>query len=679
MRGGGTATLWFWGVAGVVLATGCAGTSHHKGLPTASNAPDREGEPASLSLVSAPQGGHINEPLPSLRLDANLPGPLTAATVRVELANNDTDAVLSGATRKQTSGGEVVFNDLTVDRAGSTYTLRATLGGVSVTTPPFEVLPRYAESYYVDSVDGDDSNDGLSPDHPFATLSALPPIQPYTAIYLKRGSHWREQLSTHADHVGVFAYGNGPMPIIDASTVVPKSTFSLSPGTAQTWQFWWRPAYDQRSDRFVVYEDGVAMRRMATAQEVETTPGSFFAPTPDGSTGNYLIKIHPSDSSDPGKNASTYEITDRKKALVVGDYAVIRGIHTRRNIHDDGSFVAGVGVDIDGMIVEDGNWHNCVIASGTVRHLYAWKIENGGPYGAGSMVEFYSKRAAGRHIAIIDSAAITELDPRIPDQQAAGFGAHTPHGATPGWRDITIEGSTCLGCYGGFPSGMAQSRTYVDNYVASSVVPSVLFPATGSTDNIVAGNRCYAHEPGYTAGRMVDVGGAGARVEDNWLTTSRGAIVNWLGGRLVLRRNLLATFDPHNTVRALVGTNGTSDIALQGNLFYQMPLAYLLATSPRMATQMDDNDFAGVRRWYVDGQTYYSLSQVQAGAGTDQHSRSQDPADAGVPSAGDIQAAGQRTTLDDDAHLQPRTQGGGGATPTWKLTTAGWDAFLRGL
>ena len=73
-------------------------------------------------------------------------------------------------------------------------------------------------AYYISDSDGDDENDGLSPEHPWKTLNMAwaTELQPGDAVFLKRGDMFRSFLLTK-NGVTYSAYGEGPKPVITSS------------------------------------------------------------------------------------------------------------------------------------------------------------------------------------------------------------------------------------------------------------------------------------------------------------------------------------------------------------------------------------------------------------------------------------------------------------------------------
>ncbi len=82
--------------------------------------------------------------------------------------------------------------------------------------------------YYVDAVNGSDSNDGLTPDNAFQTIAAAQAfLSEGKSIALARGSVWREMLKPAA-RVRIGNFGEGIFPVLDAADVISPGNFSLS-------------------------------------------------------------------------------------------------------------------------------------------------------------------------------------------------------------------------------------------------------------------------------------------------------------------------------------------------------------------------------------------------------------------------------------------------------------------
>ncbi len=81
-------------------------------------------------------------------------------------------------------------------------------------------IPKGATVYYVSSLNGDDSNDGLSPETPFESLGVInsKPIAEGSYVCFERGSLWRGHLAAK-NGVTYTAYGKGEKPKIYRSPI----------------------------------------------------------------------------------------------------------------------------------------------------------------------------------------------------------------------------------------------------------------------------------------------------------------------------------------------------------------------------------------------------------------------------------------------------------------------------
>ena len=90
--------------------------------------------------------------------------------------------------------------------------------------PALTTLSSMGTTYFIDATGGNDANDGLTEQTAWQTLSKVNsyPFAPGENVLFKRGERWRGSLtipsSGTADMPIIFgAYGDGPLPIIDAT------------------------------------------------------------------------------------------------------------------------------------------------------------------------------------------------------------------------------------------------------------------------------------------------------------------------------------------------------------------------------------------------------------------------------------------------------------------------------
>ena len=96
----------------------------------------------------------------------------------------------------------------------------------------------HAATYYVDSVGGNNANNGTSSSTPWQTIAKVnsSTFNPGDSILFKRGDIWREQLSipssgATSSPITFRAYGTGMNPEIAGSNIVATSSWSLVSGS----------------------------------------------------------------------------------------------------------------------------------------------------------------------------------------------------------------------------------------------------------------------------------------------------------------------------------------------------------------------------------------------------------------------------------------------------------------
>jgi hypothetical protein len=225
-------------------------------------------------------------------------------------------------------------------------------------------------SWFVDSQDGNDTNDGRTSLTPLRTLAELQRrgIKSNDRIYLRRGSHWREQLtiSPGIDNVLVASYGEGEPPLLDCSDIQENGSFAAMEGYPNVYSKVLQVAYSPSEPSWMsVWEDGKRLVRAASLQECSTTPGSYFAI--DENSPSCTVYIHASDSSAVDQNDHLYECSVRHAGVYgyYAQYTTLIGLRCRRNFCDGGSIKTGPYATLRDCIAEEGSKHNAYIRRGT--------------------------------------------------------------------------------------------------------------------------------------------------------------------------------------------------------------------------------------------------------------------------------------------------------------------------
>ena len=191
--------------------------------------------------------------------------------------------------------------------------------------------------YFIDSLFGDDSNDGLTPSTSRRSISSLGDLGDNVTLYLARGSEWREQINL-GRYGEIRAYGEGRKPVINAADVVNKQDFAEQDGYENVYRIMWRLEVGRivLTETVQVFEDDIPLKWTDSLEECNSTPGSYFE---NGSLNSLVraVYIHPSESSDIRSNTRTYEISKRDHAVKFGSDCSIFDVELKNNAHNDGS------------------------------------------------------------------------------------------------------------------------------------------------------------------------------------------------------------------------------------------------------------------------------------------------------------------------------------------------------
>jgi hypothetical protein len=225
--------------------------------------------------------------------------------------------------------------------------------GDDLRTAGGKINDNFAEIYartgrmYVDSVDGDDSNDGLTTATPKLTLAAAVAAVPNNStLWLKCGSRWHEPLTLTNNHryVDIKSYGTGAWPIIDGSRPIPAENWIADPGD-RVGVYYADVTYSgpmaQSSDvlhQFELFDEGggfvkdkAFVPRYLTGSlsdrldYVEDNPGFFTVQIQGDDVTNPLDSnqtafrfwIKTRDGSDPASNGRTIYYSEKPQALTI--------------------------------------------------------------------------------------------------------------------------------------------------------------------------------------------------------------------------------------------------------------------------------------------------------------------------------------------------------------------------
>jgi len=408
-----------------------------------------------------------------------------------------------------------------------------------VATPGEDSL-RISEAYWVDSENGDDANDGSTPDRALASIGALPALQGDDVIRLARGSRWREHLAGPAAKITVENYGVGPRPIVDAFDPTLASGWTKTAGWTNIYQHSLTAESPGGSSYTVtVLEAGRQLHPVADQAACDTTPGSYVAVNPSGG-GAVTVYVHPLDSTAP--DDQEIELTWRPHGVLVVGASTVRGIMLRGGWHTSGAlYVDASSSAIDDAIVDDcvalhGTDHNLYMPGGTLSRSIVLGVD-GGPNAASAIVFHRQTIDAAAEMTIDDVGVINfpDVDGQMPlSQKPVAFNSHATSGT---WAKQTLirTGSSRM-------AGWAISRGVVDQCLFENPRAhnrAMVGQVTATHPIEVRNSRFYGMNSG-TNGQAIQHGGA--LLVENVLSVRDGDTITgghiFANGVVVVRNSL---------------------------------------------------------------------------------------------------------------------------------------------
>lgn len=293
-----------------------------------------------------------------------LPSGSDTITIRADVPSVGT---FSGIVYIRNNAGAIVYS--------FGITVEATLDILS--RDYFEAL----STYFVDSVNGDDLNDGLTPLTPFENLTALPTLVSGDIVGLACGSSWLGQkIRVPDDNISIGSYvppqtSNTTTPIID-SRDNETGWVTLGGATplvfAKTVTFLADDMYDS-STWINVTQNGSFLTNVANAAACQALAGSYYVSSHNGTS--ITIGIHSTDDADP----DTHQIRVTKKSHAIdartANNITIFDVDCYYNLHKGGVIKVGENCLIDSCDLLNGSVHNVYLEQGSVISnctVYGW-------------------------------------------------------------------------------------------------------------------------------------------------------------------------------------------------------------------------------------------------------------------------------------------------------------------
>jgi hypothetical protein len=234
----------------------------------------------------------------------------------------------------------------------------------------------FVPDFYVDSVNGSDSNDGLTALTAFQTLSkARTEVLARgsgTNLALVSGSDWREALNFGATTgITVGVVGTGSPPIIRCTDIATGWT---QPDAVNFPNVWYLPNWISESiaNNFLlaVYEDSIELVNLTSdLATLNATPGrTLITTSPDG---NDILYLHTSDSGNPNTNGKLYEASKRQAAIYTAtstngyNLSVLGPVLGYNASSSAGAFISTSVINYNRIASVDSR-RGCYLAQGTV-------------------------------------------------------------------------------------------------------------------------------------------------------------------------------------------------------------------------------------------------------------------------------------------------------------------------
>ncbi|QIG65904.1 tail spike protein [Ochrobactrum phage vB_OspM_OC] len=324
-------------------------------------------------------------------------------------------------------------------------------------TPLFDI--------YVDSVDGSDSNDGLTEATALKTISAIT-WENNIKVGVKYGSYFREQIIVDTyTGIEIDVYGNpeDKLPTFDAADVFDGVW------TNDTGNIWYADITTIDSQYTMynsLWKNGVRMEWVSNTGNLTTNDHYFVAEASTNPT--YLARFYIYSDIDPNTNNALYEYASRHYGVNLGDNCKISRIRTKRQLHNNGSTIIGNGSQANFCIFEDGVKHNSYIGrNATAFECIAYKHDLPRRTNATLFVG-HTQDGIGQKVSFYNCLAIAEADKSQwaydNNVGVTGFYAHTS-GASAKWDEIDIFDCTVANCNLGISVADVVSLTSGRNWI----------------------------------------------------------------------------------------------------------------------------------------------------------------------------------------------------------------------
>lgn len=355
--------------------------------------------------------------------------------------------------------------------------------------------------FYVDSVNGDDGNDGTSRAGALQSLTAASSLLSNgSSLGLARGSVWNSG-SEYIDKpsltgVTIGAYGDGDKPIIDCSDVLSGFVAGAEPNVYKVEGV---TLVGSGTHYTHVQWNGQILQGRDSEAACSADPGSFYVTAQSGTVDIYVHALNSEDLT--GNYEGEYRYGARERAICLGADSIVSGIETRNNRHNNGSIEVGINSVIERCIVRNGGKHSILAGYGSiVRQNEILEAHNHTE--SGIMVVVYTGTApggSGIHSYIEENVFTLRGLYASVSNQACTY-CHTSSGNVDG--NLYVRRNTYIDVFGAIDAGAGNiSGDYYwdENYITLSEAFETLPYSFGSPyifgGKYLRGNKIWFPEP----------------------------------------------------------------------------------------------------------------------------------------------------------------------------------------
>lgn len=476
-------------------------------------------------------------------------------------------------------------------------------------------VPIPSATYYVDSVNGNDSNNGTSYTTPFLTIThaMAQTLTSGTVIAIGtsssgQGGSWKGQtINTSQSGLSFIGYGS-TQPLIDCSVAISSGAWTKTGGFTNIYQA--TITVENVLGWIRLWENNVGFTRPFpdTQAQLDATASTYrVSGDPNGGgTTSFTIYVHTSDGSNPAVNGKAYDYNAFGCITLLGDHSTLINLHTQRNLSNNGSIDChGTFCRLIDTLSEDGTKHNVYIGSGA--YLFRSIAHNAYYGGQGSDLFVYNGNS--------------------PNLEGITFNS------TNAYSDTTSAGPGGIGAYLGHvnTSGSFGVVAYYNSLCANT---SDAYSAGNSTYAIISGGTCTGVHGGIEVGGAMTIAGL--------TMTCLDVCVQANGGPLAIQNSnfqadlQVIQIGANNSSLTITGStltgpgfsgyiingNGASGTALSvhgSNINGASAYVYNFTNSPALSS--DNNAFqTNSFNFVIGGSSYGTVTAYQLGTGQDSHS-----------------------------------------------------------